>query len=137
MRKTFPKVLFIFIILSLIFSACSMPNIVSPAQPEAQEAAATPTAIPDQNLPPKLVETLPIEGSSIGLQEPITFYFNQPMERASVEAAWNPSPAIAGQFVWVDDATLTFTPSDPLEVGASLNIKFETGAKISQRSSPS
>ena len=130
MRKTFPKILFVYIILSLIFSACSMPNIVSPAQPEAaQESVATPTAIPDQNLPPKLVETLPIEGSSIGLQEPLTFYFNQPMERASVEAAWNPSPAVVGEFAWVDDATLTFTPSTPLEAGASLNVRFETGAK--------
>ena len=127
MRITSHKSIFLLIILSLVFSSCSGPSLG--ATEEAGAAAATPTAIPDQNLPPAIVETLPLSGSRIGLQEAMTFYFNQPMDRVSVENAWGTDPALAGEFAWADDATLMFTPSEFLAAGASLNITFEAGAK--------
>ncbi|MBT7601862.1 MAG: hypothetical protein HN560_12400 [Anaerolineae bacterium] len=129
--RNFHKSLFLLIILSLIVSACSLPSILSSPQ-EEQIAAATPTAIVEQSLPPDVVETMPLKGSRIGLQEPIAFYFNQPMDRVSVESAWVADPAVAGNFVWADDATLTFTPNQPLEAGASLNLGMSTAALSSK-----
>ena len=130
MRTSPRKIFFLLIILSLILSACSLSDLTLPnAASSPQESLATPTAIAAQILPPNVVETVPLGGSRIALQEPITFYFNQPMDRISVENAWDADLAIAGDFLWVDDATLTFTPNQPLEAGASLNIAIETSAQ--------
>ncbi len=124
------KTLFILIVVSLLFSACSMPNTT----PVTQQPAATPTAL-QQSFPPGIVETVPLAGSQIEVQEAITFYFNQPMDRASVETAWSVDPVVGGEFIWVDDATLTFTPSQPLEAGASLKLGVNASARSANGSS--
>ena len=120
------KLLFLLLILSLLFSACSMPDV----GPTEIASPATPTPIP-QTLPPTIVETVPLSGSQIGTQEEIVFYFNQPMDRVSVEGAWNADPAVGGDFVWADDATVAFRPDQPVEAGASLKFGLGTGAKAS------
>jgi uncharacterized protein YfaS (alpha-2-macroglobulin family) len=128
--RSFPrsiyKGLFVLIVVSLLFSACSMPSTST----ETQQPAATPTAL-QQTFAPAVVETVPLAGSQIGVQEAITFYFNQPMDRVSVESAWSADPAVGGEFVWADDATLTFTPDQPLEAGASLKLNVNTSARSS------
>lgn len=44
--------------------------------------------------------------------EPLQVFFNQPMDRASVEAGLQVTPATSGQFSWTPDSrTLTFTPN--------------------------
>lgn len=128
------KLTFFFTLLALILSACTLPSIIGApqSQAEGESLAATPTAIEEQNLPPDVVEALPLAGSRIGLQEAITFYFNQPMDRESVEAAWQTDPAVAGDFSWRDDATITFTPREKLTAGSKLKVAFGTGAKSTQ-----
>jgi uncharacterized protein YfaS (alpha-2-macroglobulin family) len=89
---------------------------------------ATPTPLPP-TLPPALVETDPLPGAQIALDNPITFYFNQPMQHASVEAAVSGEPALSGSFTWRDDSTLTFTPDAALLPGTSLTIDIATSAQ--------
>lgn len=44
--------------------------------------------------------------------EPLQVFFNQPMDRASVETGLQITPAASGQFSWTADSrTLTFTPN--------------------------
>jgi uncharacterized protein YfaS (alpha-2-macroglobulin family) len=90
--------------------------------------SATPTQTP-QTLPPALVETNPLPGAQIALKNSITFYFNQPMQHASVEGAVTGEPALSGSFNWRDDSTLTYTPDTPLLPDTSLTINIGTTAQ--------
>jgi uncharacterized protein YfaS (alpha-2-macroglobulin family) len=91
-------------------------------------APATPTPLP-QTLPPALVETDPLPGAQIALKNPITLYFNQPMQHASVEAAVSGEPALSGSFTWRDDSTLTFTPDVALLPDTALTINIASSAQ--------
>ncbi len=95
-------------------------------------STAVPTTAPTQppqTLPPALVETDPLPGAQIALRNPITFYFNQPMQHASVEGALTGEPALSGSFTWRDDSILTFTPDSPLLPDASVTINITTTAQ--------
>ena len=94
----------------------------------------TPTPIPTstpppQTQPPALVETDPLPGAQIAVNNPITFYFNQPMQRTSVEAALTGQPTLSGSFSWKDDFTVTFNPDKPLLPGTTLVVNIGTNAK--------
>jgi len=109
-----------FLLLALILASCNgvpVPIISSTSTP----AIPTPTSF-QQSLPPALVETDPPLGSVIGYQSPITFYFNQPVNKSSAEAALTGLPA--GTFTWNDDATLVFSPTQPYQPNATLNFSI-------------
>lgn len=124
-----------FILISLSL-ACSLPfvtgNTPLPPTPtqgggeivtEAPPPPPTPTPNP---LPPALVESDPGPNQGISLHAPITLYFNQAMDQASVESAFTGPP---GQIKWVDEATLTYEPGSPLLPDSQLEIGFSTLAK--------
>lgn len=90
------------LIAALLTTGCNLPVALNPNR--APGSAGEP-------LPPALVEAVPPDGSQIGLIEPITLYFNQPMNRASVEGALNLQPP--GKLTWADDSTLIFIPAQP------------------------
>src|SRR5512137_109142 len=99
------------IVILVILSACTQPGTTAP---EGKPTAGTPVpTLPDPKslpaMPPAISDTMPAAGSQIPLQAPITFYFNQPMEKKSVEAAWTVQPAIAGVWNWADDSAILFT----------------------------
>ncbi len=127
LKKTALAVLFF----ALALSACSLTDNLLASEQETGEksAAVTPTAERRAGLPPSIIETQPLNGSRIGTQEEIVFYFNQPMERASVERSLRVEPNDAGSFRWDDDATLRFTPNESLGAASNLKIAFEAGAK--------
>ncbi|GAB4536316.1 MAG: hypothetical protein Fur0018_26920 [Anaerolineales bacterium] len=122
----------LFLAAMLILSiACSLPGLtgsrsgvaVSPTVPPP------PTATPRADLPPALIETDPPLGSEISPAQGITFYFNQPMQRTSVEAALRAENNIAGRFEWRDDATVTFYPQAPFTPESDLRLLLDTGAQ--------
>jgi alpha-2-macroglobulin len=86
-----------------------------------------PTPTP-QPLPPALVETDPAAGSQVPLDQPISLYFNQAMDKASVEAAFSVDPQTPGTIGWTDDATLVFTPGQPLTPESALNFTIAASA---------
>jgi hypothetical protein len=96
--------------------------------PSLQPAEPTPTPQP---LPPALVETEPAAGSQVPLDKPISLYFNQAMDKTSVEAAFSVQPQVAGTFAWPDEATLVFTPDSPLSPESSIAITIATSARAS------
>lgn len=125
MKRRFSLItLSLVLILSL---ACSL-NLPA-AVPPAPSPTPTPTALP---LPPAIVESMPPVGSQIGLQTPLTLYFSEPMERASVEAALTSPNAPQFLFTWLDDATLQITPAQPFAADEDIQITLQSGAKTAK-----
>jgi len=133
--NNFFEIITVIILISLIWSlpgctkatpiaTTSTPTVESTRPPNT----ATPTPLPPTQ-PPALVETDPLPGSQIALLNPITFYFNQPMQRASVEAAVTGVPTLSGKFTWKDNSSLTFTPDTPLSPGSAQVINIGTSAQ--------
>lgn len=104
--------------------SCALPALPTP------QVSPTPTTVSQPALPPVLVEVSPLNGSLLGADDPITFYFSQPMDRASVEAALFGLPP--GSLSWSDDSTLTFTPNPPLAAEAEITVAILTSAKDAQ-----
>ncbi len=79
-------------------------------------------------MPPVLVETDPPVGSEIAPSAALTFYFNQPMDRPSVESAFQGQPPASGSFEWSDDSTMRFITAQPFPTGAEIQFTFATSA---------
>ena len=61
--------------------------------------------------PPRVFDTVPLAGEELALDGPVTFYFDQPMDPATVEGAFSVTPAVPGDLSWPDESTLKFTPT--------------------------
>ena len=109
-----------FLLISLILASCNgaptLPSFIAPPTPTIEEV---PTAV-QSAYPPAIIETEPPLNTVIGHVSPITIYFNQPMNKPSVESAFSGLPQ--GAFTWTDEATLVFTPSQPYLSNTKLNI---------------
>lgn len=102
-----------FLILFLALIACNMPSCgqqpVGPTPPYIEIPATTDLS----QLPPtqpQIVAQRPYPGEEIPLDGSIDIYFDQPMNRGSVESALKVDPSLDLQVVWVDDATVRVTP---------------------------
>ena len=63
---------------------------------------------------PNLVRALPEpSGAALSIDTPVRVRFDQPMDRASVEAALSIDPPAAGAFSWDADNEVRFTPAAP------------------------
>lgn len=123
-KRRLSSALTILILLSLLIVSCGgTPTLPSLPQPFKSSATATAElSTTPQTYPPALIETDPPAGALLGHLSPITFYFNQPMNRASLENAISGLPD--GAFSWLDDATLLFTPAQPYPPNARLNLEI-------------
>src|SRR6266496_531880 len=108
------------IFIAAIISSCGG-GLPLPLLPTPTPALPTPTAY-QQALPPRLVETDPPLNSMIGQTSPITFYFNQAMNKSSVEASFTGLPE--GTFIWNDEQTLVFKPTQPFQANSKLNLSI-------------
>ncbi len=122
------------LLLIVLALACSLPGqgtptplAASPVSVMSPSPALTPTLLPP--LPPALIETNPPVGSDVPLAGPLTFYFNQPMDRLSVEGALMGQPGLAGRFTWQDDSTLLFAPDTPFPPDAALALTLNSTAR--------
>lgn len=94
----------------------------------------TPTPVPPTPTPlppaaPVVADHFPGRGDELPVDGAIDVYFDQAMDRASVEAAFSVAPSLAGTFAWLDDATVRFTPSTPLERATRYAVTISAGAK--------
>jgi alpha-2-macroglobulin len=121
-----------FVIVSL---ACSAPVIGGKSQPTSTPTAITqpaaPTPTPRADLPPTLVDTNPARGGEAPLEGPLLFTFNQAMDKASVEAAFQSTTDLSGRFEWQDDKTFGFYPDEPLSPDVRLAFTIESSAQAS------
>ena len=120
-QKYRQKYIYLIFAIVLLFS-CTLPSVPTP-QPSPEP---TPT-IYQEPLPPVLTEVLPVDGSQLGLDEPITFYFSQPMDRNSVESSLFGLPA--GSYTWNDDSTLTYTPKSSFGTDTEITAAILTSTK--------
>jgi alpha-2-macroglobulin len=129
------RLILLLLCVAAISLACAFPSLPGSdtPSPAALAPALTPTSPPEE-LPPALVESDPLPGSEIPLNSPITLRFNQPMNKASVEAAISVSGA-SGRFEWPSESTLTFLPDSPLLPGIELNVGISVTAQ-SQEGAP-
>jgi len=83
---------------------------------------------------PEVINSLPFSGqSAVALNQPISLTFNQPMDRASTEAAFGlldpGGQPVAGSFKWAGDSTsLEFQPAQFLTRSTNYLAKVETSA---------
>ncbi|MBX3081000.1 MAG: Ig-like domain-containing protein [Anaerolineae bacterium] len=78
---------------------------------------------------PQVIDTMPVRGEELPIDGSISFYFDQPMDKGSVETNFQTEPAIAGTFAWQDDQTLTFKPNAALERATEYSFRIGGGAK--------
>ncbi len=80
---------------------------------------------------PRLTGFEPHPGSTFLPTTPITLAFDQPMEAASVEAAFSLEPPVAGTFDWSSDHTrVTFVPAGAgYETGTRYTARLAAGAE--------
>lgn len=119
--------------------ACSLPSFSERTSPTPTPtlggvpvSTAEPPPVPtptQQALPPALVESDPSPGSQVAASGPITLYFNQAMDQASVEAGLTTLNGISGQVDWQDAATVSFIPDEPLPPGSKLILSLDTGVR--------
>ena len=132
-RLAFPLILSLLLAASL---ACLVPGVPessptppAPTQPIPLASTAPPPAPPTPTpppLPPALVESSPSPNAEIPLGGPIRLYFNQAMDRASVEESVGGVP---GSFQWSDDSTLTFTPDKPFAPDTQVRLTIDESAR--------
>jgi alpha-2-macroglobulin len=132
------SLLAVFNLLLIVSLACSMPGVLqgSPTPtPTSESTSSEPVSgvtvpkEPVKPLPPALVETYPPPGAELPLRGPITLYFNQPMDTASVEGAMSGQPNLSGYFNWQGDSTVSFTPDSPFAPGTMLAINLSSSAR--------
>lgn len=117
--------------LTVIVLASLACNIFNPA-PTATPAftptpAASPTPLPP--IAPRVIDYTPVRGDELPPDGGITIYFDNPMDKASVEAAFSLDPAVPGDFEWPDPATVAFRPAQPLERAARYTVTLAGTAR--------
>jgi alpha-2-macroglobulin len=125
------RLLALFILFTAASLACSLPGIFQrDTPPETEPLSVNPTPLPEI-LPPALVESNPPPGAEVPLDSSFKLIFNQPMDRASVEAALNLS-GVSGKFDWADDSVMTFIPDASLLPDTDLQLKISVIAQSSR-----
>src|SRR5688572_21162828 len=91
--------------LVLSLTGCNLPGLGQQASPGGETPAAAPSPTVNVAQRPYPGEELPLDGS-------IDVYFDQPMNRASVESALSIEPVLDVNVMWVDDSTLRIVPAE-------------------------
>ncbi len=128
--KGFRRYAFIGLTLLVLMSmvSCNLPFARA-----TEVVVETPTSIPQptavkQNLPPAVIETIPVPQSTIPLNGGFQLVFNQKMERQSVEGALQMEPSLGGHFEWQDDQRVTFTPDQALSPAVKVRLTLKATA---------
>jgi alpha-2-macroglobulin len=104
------------------------------------ETLAEPLTFGFTTAAPLVVDSQP-QGDLAPLESPVVVIFSQPMDAASTEAAFSlekthsdqPTP-VEGTFVWDEtQTTLTFSPTQWLEFGASYRVRVDASAQPASR----
>src|SRR5512139_405541 len=122
-QRTFRSLLCSIFIAAILASCTGMPV---PGLETPTPVPPTPTPY-QQALPPSLVETTPLDNTSIGQLSPITFYFSEPMDKASVESSIQGLPE--GSFTWNDESTVVFNPAQPYTAKSELPVTIASSIK--------
>lgn len=81
---------------------------------------------PDSAVPLEAIETSPLSGQELGAEEPITVFFDRPINCNTAQGAVSLLPAIEGTLS-CDGASLTFTPAAAYPIDSTLTMTISTG----------
>jgi uncharacterized protein YfaS (alpha-2-macroglobulin family) len=129
------KTLSLLLLFAMLLSACGQskpqatPTAAEPAPTLPPVATPVPTLTPMPLPAPRLLSRSPAPGEEQPLDAPVELTFDEPMDQASVEAAFTISPTVAGKFTWVDDRTLDFAPS--AQQAGTAGAGFQRGVRYS------
>ncbi len=115
MRSLSKRIPIVLALLGILLTACG--------------PAPTPTPTPEPLPPPRLLTHTPALGEEQPLDAPMELVFDQPMDRASVEAALSITPTVVGKFTWRDERTLAFTPEGRWERGRRYRVTVAATAR--------
>ncbi|MCC7206756.1 MAG: Ig-like domain-containing protein, partial [Anaerolineae bacterium] len=90
----------------------------------AQDASSVPA--------PRVVFSSPAQREVAGPDVSLQFAFDQPMNQASVEAAFQIEPLVNGSLTWPDESTLVFDPTGPLERGMQYRVTIDSSAQSAE-----
>ncbi|NPV75206.1 MAG: hypothetical protein HPY59_02405 [Anaerolineae bacterium] len=107
-------------------AATALPtHAVAPEPTQAAAQLASLLSAP-QPLPPVVVSYRPAAGEEAALSDPVEIRFDQPMDRPSVEAAFEmfaqDGKEIAGKFEWSGSETVRFWPTNELQPNSSYEV---------------
>ncbi|MCZ2112785.1 MAG: Ig-like domain-containing protein [Anaerolineae bacterium] len=109
--------------------ATAQPEPTTPAEPSAIEpSAARPVPLDAIDWPPQVVASDPLPGQEVALDTPITLRFDQPMDQASVEAAFSVEPPVDGKLSWPAPSVAVFTPAKALASGQTYRVSLANTA---------
>ncbi len=120
-RKRFWTIPLLTILLVSLVLSCTLPLGLRPTP--------TPTTPPLPDTQPILLVRSPARGEETPLDRPIRLVFDQPMDRASVEAAFRIEPKVEGTFSWPDPVTLVFTPKGEWKRASRYRVYLDTTAR--------
>ncbi|NLX10997.1 MAG: hypothetical protein GXY36_15210 [Chloroflexi bacterium] len=81
------------------------------------------------DLPPHVIDVWPYPGEEVPPGEAVIITFDQAMDAASVEAAWQIEPPVSGSFNWLDEHTVAFLPEGGWERATRYQVTLGTGAQ--------
>jgi len=130
-----PAVLLFAFVILIVSVACGLPFGGDPT-PRVPDVIPSPTLPPlptatPKPLPPSLVESDPPIRAEMPVNGPITLFFNQPMDRDSVEATLTSQMEQQLTFSWIDDTTVIVYLSQDLAPETAL--AFELGEDVRSR----
>ncbi len=82
-----------------------------------------------ESFPPHVIDVWPYPGEEVLTDQPVIIMFDQAMDAASVEAAWQSDPTAPGSFSWQDDQTVAFVPAGGWQRATHYDITIGTGAQ--------
>ena len=77
---------------------------------------------------PQVIAGDALSGGEIAANAPITVRFDQPMDQASVEAAFSVPPEVSGDLSWPEPAVALFTPAETLDQGQAYSVRIADSA---------
>ncbi|MGQ9457426.1 MAG: Ig-like domain-containing protein [Anaerolineae bacterium] len=121
------KVLAVWVLIGFVVGGCQ------PAAPSPREEATPPPQVPAGGklaapAPPVVLEARPARGEEVAPDTPVVIRFDQPMDPASVQAAFRIVPAVSGDRKG-EGEVVQFTPSAPYERGTRYQVTLEGNAK--------
>jgi uncharacterized protein YfaS (alpha-2-macroglobulin family) len=142
--------IFISLLIVLILTGCNLPKgpgflptakvepPVTQAAPTTEEESPRGAAVLDSEapLPPQVIERSPQKGQELPLDGVIELVFDQDMNQAGTEAAWQvldeEGGEIPGKISWLSRRAFRFTPDQPLSAGQRYTASLSTRAASAQ-----
>src|SRR5436305_11251712 len=86
--------------------------------------------------PPRVTDFQPAGGRDVSLRNGVRLTFDQPMQRASVEQAFEIEPALDGAFSWSGN-TLQFQPREAAPAETTFTVRLAASARsLTQQTLP-